>query len=227
MPRRKLYRERVAVPDAQTLATYLLVLPGKDLYAHPDTLPRISSCSLFDNQRPIELEIGSGSGEFLCSLALRHPEINFVGVDLRCKSLHAAITHASAMGLENILFVQADARLLYPLLVADSLRAVYVHFPDPITRPKFHNRRILTERFLDAIHRALTDIGRLSVMTDHRQYFEEILQLVERDDRWRKAHPERFLEGFDVETRSRFQRIWERHGLTTLRFEAMKRGNHG
>lgn len=225
MPRRKLYRERVAVPDAKTLATYLLVLPGKELYWHPDTLPRISSCSLFDNERAIELEIGCGSGDYLCSLAHRNPEVNFVGVDLRRKSLYEAVTQASAMGLENILFMQADARLLRPLLVTDSLRAVYLHFPDPITRPKFHNRRLLTDDFLDAVHRALKDIGKLSVISDHRPYFDEMLQVVERDDRWHRTHEERFLEGFDVETRSRFQRIWEGHGLTTLRFEVQKRSD--
>lgn len=227
MPRRKLYREKIATPDNETVATYLLLVPGKELYAHPENLPRITSSSLFGNEWPIELEIGCGSGEYLCSLALRNPETNFVGVDLRRKSLHAAIVRASAMALRNILFVSADARLLHPLLVADSLHAVYLHFPDPITRPRFHNRRLFTERFLDSMHQALTGIGRLSVMTDHRGYFEEMLHMAERDDRWCTTHRERFLEGFDVETRSRFQRIWEGHGLTTLRFEVMKRGNDG
>lgn len=226
MSRRKLYREKVAIPDNETIATYLSSMPGKDLHAHPERFPQIASSSLFGNQRPIELEIGCGSGEFLCSLAQQDPEANFVGVELRRKSLHAAINLASAMSLENILFVSADARLLHPLLITDSLRAVYLHFPDPVMRPKFHNRRIFTERFLDSMHEALTACGRLSVMTDHPGYFEEMLLLVEGDHRWCKTHRARFLTGFDVETKSRFQRIWESHGKTTLRFEVMKRGDH-
>jgi len=226
MSRRNLYREKVPIPDNETMATYLAVMPGKDLYAHPERFPRITSTALFDNQRPIELEIGCGSGEFLCSLARRNPGINYVGVELRRKSVHAAIILASAMSLENILFVNADARLLSPLLVADSIRAVYLHFPDPITRPKFNNRRIFTGCFLDLVHEALTACGRLSVMTDHREYFEEMLRLMEGDDRWCKTHRARFLTGFDVETKSRFQRIWESHGKTTLRFEVRKRGCH-
>ncbi|MBA2246870.1 MAG: methyltransferase domain-containing protein [Chloroflexia bacterium] len=225
MPRRKLYRERIAAPTNEAVATYLLVMPGRELYAHPERLPRITSSALFGNERPIELEIGCGSGEFLCSLAKSDQKTNFVGVDLRRKSLNAAITRASAMALDNIVFMAADARLLRPLLVADSIRTVYLHFPDPITRPRFHKRRILTNRFLDTMHHAMTATGRLSVMTDHPAYFNEMLCLVEQDNRWDKTHQERFLKGFEVGTKSRFQRIWEGYGLTTLRFEVMKKGS--
>jgi len=226
MSRRNLYREKVPIPDSETIATYLLVMPGKDLFAHPECFPRITSSALFDNQHPIELEIGCGSGEFLCSLAKHNPGTNYVGVELRRKSIHAAVNLASAMSLDNILFVNADARLLSPLLVAESIQAAYLHFPDPVTRPKFENRRIFTGRFLDSMHEALTARGRLSVMTDHREYFEEMLRLVEGNDRWCKTHRARFLTGFDVEAKSRFQRIWESHGKTTLRFEVTKRGCH-
>lgn len=226
MSRRTLYREKVPEPDNETLATYLAVMPGKDLFAQPERFPRITSGALFGNQHPIELEIGCGSGEFLCSLAQRNLGTNYVGVELRRKFIHAAVNLALAMSLDNILFVNADARLLSPLLAADSVRAVYLHFPDPITRPKFDNRRIFTGRFLDSMHVALTDRGRLSVMTDHREYFEEMLRLVEGDGRWCKTHRTRFLTGFDVGTKSRFQRIWESHGKTTLRFEVAKRGRH-
>lgn len=227
MSRRNLYREKVATPDAETAARYLLILSGKDLYAHPERFPRITSSALFGNQHPIELEIGCGSGEYLCSLARQNPGTNYVGVELRRKSLHAAVNLSSTMSLDNILFVGTDARLLSPLLAADSIRAVYLHFPDPITRTKFHNRRIFTYRFLDAMHEALKAYGRLSVMTDHPEYFEEMLKLVEADARWCKTHRARFLTGFDVGSKSRFQRIWESHGKTTLRFEVAKRGNHG
>lgn len=226
MSRRTLYREKVPIPDSETIATYLSVMPGKDLYAHPERFPRITSSALFDNRHSLELEIGCGSGEFLCSLARHNSGTNYVGVELRRKSVHAAINLASAMSLDNILFLNADARLLYPLLFADSIQAVYLHFPDPVTRPRFDNRRVFTKRFLNAMHEALTIRGRLSVITDHREYFEEMLNLVEGDDRWCKTHRTRFLTGFDVETKSRFQRIWESHGKTTLRFEVRKRGSH-
>jgi hypothetical protein len=60
-------------------------------------------------------------------------------------------------------------------------------------------------------------------MTDHQESFAEMLELAERNERWEKNHAQRYLVGFETENRSRFQRIWEKHGLLTLRFELVKR----
>jgi tRNA (guanine-N7-)-methyltransferase len=226
MPRRTLHRRsNVSAPDARTAAKYLIRLSAKRLYQGPDGLPRITSPCLFGNDRPLELEVGCGSGEFLCSLARQDRETNFVGVEVRNMALNEAVAAAARDALDNIVFVRADVRMLYPLLVADSLRAVYLHYPDPIMRPKFEKRRVFTERFLDEMSAALTEAGRLSVITDLEPYFMEMLELAERDERWAKTHEARYLVGFEPETKSRFQRLWEGHGLPTLRFELTKRAS--
>ncbi len=153
MPRRSLHRRiRPQAPDEQAIGTYLLRLPGQQLYRAPDTLPKLDSPHLFGGTRPLEVEIGCGSGEFLCFLAARDPAANFVGIELRLKSLYQAIDHAASRSLDNIRFVQADFTRMYPLLVPGSLRAVYLHFPDPNARTKFRKRRIFSARFLDQIH---------------------------------------------------------------------------
>jgi tRNA (guanine-N7-)-methyltransferase len=51
-----------------------------------------------------------------------------------------------------------------------------------------------------------------------------MLEVAESDERWEKNHTQRYLVGFETESRSRFQRIWEGHGLPALRFELVKRG---
>jgi tRNA (guanine-N7-)-methyltransferase len=111
---------------------------------------------------------------------------------------------------------------MYPLLEPCSLRQVYVHFPDPNERPKFHRRRLVTSAFLNAIHCALAPGGGLSLMTDHHALFEDLLAVVEADSRFQKTHDERYLIGFEPAVKSRFQRIWERHGLPILRLEVRK-----
>lgn len=223
MPRRLLSRQIRPRPlDDCELAQYLRVYDAGGLYHHPETFPRLCSQELFANRAPLELEVGCGTAEFLCSLAAREPEVNFVGVDIARRPLYKAVAVASSLQLTNVRLLHANFAQLYPLLEPCSLRQVYVHFPDPNTRPKFHRRKLVTPAFLDAVHLALVPGGGVSLMTDHTALFQELLAVVEADSRFQRTHAERYLIGFESETKSRFQRIWERHGLSILRLEVRK-----
>lgn len=224
MPRRTVFRRLAHVSlDQESRECYLLAFSARCLYHHIQHFPRLCSETLFANQLPLELEIGCGYGEFLCSLAQANPESNFLGIDISDRTLQHAAYMASTLAQENVKFVAADVRLLYPLLVPDSLQAVYLHFPDPNRRRKFRKRQVFTPALLEVISQALCPGGRFSVMTDHREYFLEMLALVEQDSRFEKIHAERYLSGFDAPVMSRYQRLWERHGLATLRFEVQRR----
>ncbi|HEV2237045.1 MAG TPA: tRNA (guanosine(46)-N7)-methyltransferase TrmB [Ktedonobacterales bacterium] len=224
MSRRLLNRHIRPRPlDDQEIARYLRVYDARALYQHPEAFPPLCSPALFGNDAPLELEVGCGTAEFLCSLAASEREVNFVGVDIARRPLYKAIGYAAPLALTNLRLLQADFAQLYPLLAPHSLRRVYVHFPDPHARPKFQRRRVVTPAFLSAIHRTLVPGGSLSVMTDHAALFQEMLAVVEADCRFQKTHDERYLTGFEPALKSRFQRIWERHGLPILRLEVRTR----
>ena len=224
MTRRKFMRKLSAQPlDEVTARTYLRTFPSQQLFNNPRALPNIDSWPLFGNAQPLCLEVGCGTAEYLCALARADPQTNFAGIDVAQKPLLQAVRMAAAQALPNIRLLRGDFKLMYPLLVADSLQAVYVHFPDPHMQTRFRKRRIVSPAFLDAIYRALVPGGRLSIMTDHQALFMDILAVVERDTRFEKAHVERYLIGFEPTAKSRFQRLWEGHGLPTLRLDLRKR----
>jgi tRNA (guanine-N7-)-methyltransferase len=209
--------------DESTIQHYLLRWHSEELYSRPETFPLLDSNHLFTNGYPLELEIGCGTGEFLCSLAQKDPQANFVGVEISLKPLLKAVDTVSSLALHNIRFIRANFHLMYPLLVPDSLRAVYLHFPDPSYKTKHRKRRILNSAFLDQMHRALIPEGRMSVMTDQEEFFMDMLALIEQDARFEKTHQERYLIGFENDTKSRYQHLWESRGLPTLRFEVQRR----
>ncbi|TCJ14815.1 methyltransferase domain-containing protein [Rubrobacter taiwanensis] len=220
MARRKLGRMKVRRPGAGVAARYLRVFPGRRLYYEPESLPRITSEELFGDGKPLELEAGCGTGDFLNALAERDPGANFVGVDLHMKSLYRAVNRAAERELENVLYISADFNIIYPLLEDVSLRAVYLHFPDPGMKPRQEKNRIFRRRFLDELHRALVPGGRISVMTDHDGYYEQMLSLLSGDERWEKCFGELSV---DPGVKSRFHRLWEdEYGRTTHRFELVK-----
>jgi tRNA (guanine-N7-)-methyltransferase len=208
--------------NEQVIASYLLSYLPATLYHDWQRLPGITSHDLFDNTAPLELEIGCGSAEFLCSLAEKAPTTNFVGIDISARSLRKAVETAFELGLQNIKFINADFHLMYPLLRPDSLSAVYLHFPDPHLKARCQKRRLFNETFLNALSVALVNDDLLSVMTDVEAFFRAMLQLIEQDVRFRKVHPQRYLIGFEPAVKSHFQRLWELHGESVFRFEVCK-----
>jgi len=198
---------------------YLLLYDARKLYLQPSQFPPISSQALFANDLPLELEVGCGSGEYLCSLAYKDPSTNFVGVDRSLKALYLAVGVAAELQLENIKFIGADFRQLYPLLAADALRAAYLHFPEPLSKQHdIRKNRIFSSIFLDHLYSALQPGGTLSVVSDDEAFFMQMLAIAEQDQRFAKAHDQRYLSGFEAEAKSRFQRIWEGHAIVPLRF---------
>src|SRR5690349_11991348 len=140
---------RLSPPDEETARKYFLSWHSGDLHGAPETFPRVTSEALFGCERALEVEIGCGTGEHLCDLAAERPGTNFVGIDLSLKSLYVAVERAREMSLDNIKFIKAGIQHVYQLFEPASLRAVYLHFPDPCLRPKHRKRRIFNESFLE------------------------------------------------------------------------------
>ncbi|CAN5149674.1 tRNA (guanine-N(7)-)-methyltransferase [soil metagenome] len=209
MPRGKLGRMKVETPDEETARRYLSWLPGERLHHEPETLPRISSQDLFESEAPLELEIGCGTGEFLCHQAESRPGTNFVGVDLHVKSLYRAVSEAYEKDLDNVLFLRADFNLLYPLLASGMLGAAYILFPDPGMKDRQRRRRIFSERFLYEMHESLEPGGRLVAVTDHEEYFAQMMELAERAEGWEPLPNEVFD---NPAAKTRFGSLWEGRG---------------
>jgi tRNA (guanine-N7-)-methyltransferase len=205
-------------PDDEALQKYLLYWRSKELYENPHNFPTLDSPHLFGNERPLCLEIGCSTGEYICSLAAKDPATNFLGVEINLKSLYVAVRHAADLSLDNIRFIKAPFQNLFPLLAPQSLQAVYLHFPDPSLHPKQRKRQILNTTLCDAIYTALVPGGTWSIVTDNPTLFTStILPLIEGDSRFKKAHSERYLLGFEPEVKSRYQLYWEKLGATIYR----------
>jgi tRNA (guanine-N7-)-methyltransferase len=88
--------------------------------------------ALFGNDRPVELEVGSGKGLFLANAAAANPAHNFLGIELARKYARRAGERVTKLGLPNVKVIRGDARLFLSSQVpAHSLRVVHVFFPDP------------------------------------------------------------------------------------------------
>ena len=160
---------------------------------HPPAEPKpICFAAIFGNDRPVELEIGSGKGGFLLEQSRAHEDRNFVGVEWANRYFKFAADRMARWGLCNVRVVRADAKeFVTRFLPESSITALHVYHPDPWPKRRHHKRRLIDRVFVDAAARALVDHGRWMVQTDHAEYFEVIRTLL-------SGHPklEQTLGGF-------------------------------
>lgn len=221
MPRRTLDRFPMRQPSDAALCRYYRRYDGAQLYHAPDSLPDVTSLSLFGNARPLVLDLGCGRGEFLIGQARQHPDYNYVGLDTQRKYLYDAVGHAEAFDLKNLLFLRADLRYALVKVPSESVAAIYLLFPPPVVMRKHQRKDVLTETLSADLARILAPGGRLVFMTDHRAYFEKKRALL--DNRFQRVLLSEGMEGGITW----FQRIWEGHGLPSLRAEYAKEGAPG
>lgn len=146
----------------------------------PDRLPRpLDWAELFGNDRPVEMEIGSGKGTFLTDQARARPDVNFFGIEWARWYWRYASDRLRRNGCLNVRTVRAEAGYFLSEFVADaSVSVLHVYFPDPWPKARHHKRRLIQEPFLRQVMRILVPGGRLQIVTDHEEYFAQIEAVV-------------------------------------------------
>ncbi|HZI19865.1 MAG TPA: methyltransferase domain-containing protein [Pyrinomonadaceae bacterium] len=208
--------------DPQTAAFYRMWWPSRQLYERPEQFPPLTALSLFGAGGPLTLEIGCGAGEFLCALASRDAAGFHLGVDTARKPLDHAAATAAEMELSNVRFLQADVKLLAPLLAAGSLASVFIHFPVPFSVSRQRKHQTYSPYVFDHLHRALIPGGRVSLLTDDRDVSRQVARAIGRDARFRLIPPDEWRFTFDEELKSSYHRRWERRGRDIFRHEIEK-----
>ncbi|HMD55786.1 MAG TPA: tRNA (guanosine(46)-N7)-methyltransferase TrmB [Phycisphaerae bacterium] len=143
---------------------------------HPDDPPiRLDWKTLFGNDNPVELEIGSGKGTFLLAAAMERPKHNFIGIEWAKAYCAYAADRLRRHGCLNCRMVRAEAFAWVRGCIPDeSIAAVHIYFPDPWPKLRHHKRRLIQPAFLDEVRRILIPGSKLRIKTDHANYFEHI-----------------------------------------------------
>lgn len=129
------------------------------------------------------IEIGAGTGQFVVELARRHPEQNFVAIDVKADRLQKGAREAEAEGLGNVRFLRARADQVEELFAGGSLISIWLTFSDPFPKKRNQGRRMTHPNFLKKYRQLLKDDGALLVKHDNAEFFNWTLEkLVE--EKW-------------------------------------------
>src|SRR5690554_4393535 len=135
--------------------------------------------TLFGNNNPIHLEIGTGKGKFLLELAKQNPDINYIGIEKYSSVLYRALEKMREADLKNVCFIRFDAEYLTDIFGENEIRRIYLNFSDPWPKDRHAKRRLTSRRFLSKYEQCLKKGGQVIFKTDNLMLFDFSLEEAE------------------------------------------------
>ena len=124
------------------------------------------------------LEIGSGKGQFLLDMALKFPNLKFIGVERNVTCSGFTAKKLVENNITNAKLVLADAQQITPSINSGSIEGIFLNFSDPWPKKRHTKRRLTSEAFLSEYYRILKKGAKLIFKTDNYDLFTYSLEIV-------------------------------------------------
>lgn len=118
----------------------------------------------FGNDNPIILELGCGKGEYSVELAEKHPDKNFLGVDIKGARLWKGAKTALEKDLKNVGFLRTNIEIIGQFFGPEEVDEIWLTFPDP--QMKKTRKRLTSTIFLKKFKLFLKKNGIIHLKTD-------------------------------------------------------------
>jgi len=139
---------------------------------NPDPAKKIDWDKRFaDFSRPLEIEVGSGKGRFITTLAAQHPERNFVAIELQTTAAGIILRTKLEKHLDNLQILRGDAADINRFFAPNSTNIIYLNFSDPWPKTRHEKRRLTYKVFLSKYQEVLTPNGHIEFKTDNSGLF--------------------------------------------------------
>lgn len=125
--------------------------------------------TIFKNNNPIHLEIGTGKGNFIINMAKTYPDINFIGIEKYDSVLVRALEKIDY--LDNLRFIRMDATYIEDIFLKE-IDTIYLNFSDPWPKERHRHRRLTDSYFLKRYDSLFKDKKHIIMKTDNRKLFE-------------------------------------------------------
>lgn len=129
---------------------------------------------LFGNDNPIMIEIGMGKGRFIKDMALKYPDINFIGIDRFDSIVLRAYEKVMAENIPNLRLSLFDADILLDCFSQGEIKRIYLNFSDPWPKNGHAKRRLTHPNYLKRYQEICGE--EIHFKTDNRGLFEFSLE---------------------------------------------------
>lgn len=131
--------------------------------------------NLFSNNNPICLELGMGRGSFIIGMALAHPNINYIGLELDINQTATAINNIGTKNIKNLKMICADASDIVSFF-GKEIDTIYLTFSEPWPKKQDEKRRFTHESYLKLYDRIFKKNKHIILKTDNKILFASALE---------------------------------------------------
>ena len=184
----------------------------------------------FGNDNPIILELGCGKGEYTVGLAQRHPDQNYIGVDIKGSRMWVGCKQVRDLGLNNVAFIRTRIELIENFFAKDEVSEIWLTFSDPQPRKSRQKKRLSSPQFLKRYSHFLRKDNLIHLKTDNPQLFDYTLEVIKTH-----AHEKGFVS-FDVygqgapadvtDIKTFYEQMWIEEGRT-IHYLNFRMKDHG
>lgn len=128
---------------------------------------------VFGNDNEIHIEIGMGKGNFVIKMALEHPNINYIGIEMYDSVMVTAVNNLQGREekIDNLRLIRMDATEIEEVF-AKEVDRIYLNFSDPWPKARHAKRRLTSEEFLKRYDTIFKKDKVIFQKTDNNALFE-------------------------------------------------------
>lgn len=133
----------------------------------------------FGRAAPKILEIGFGMGDSTATIALAHPENDYLALEVHIPGVGNLLKLIDLHQIKNTRIIQHDAvEVLRDMIGEVTLDGVHIFFPDPWHKARHNKRRLIQSPFIAQLVKRLKPGGYIHVATDWQDYAVQVLDVL-------------------------------------------------
>lgn len=130
---------------------------------------------LFGNNKPICLELGMGRGSFIIEMAKKHPNINYIGLELDINQAATAVSNIKNQKIDNLKMICADAKDIINFF-GKEIDTIYLTFSEPWPKKHDEKKRFTHISYLKLYDRIFKKNKHIILKTDNKILFASALE---------------------------------------------------
>lgn len=178
----------------------------------------LESC---DWNRKVIVEVGCGTGKWICEAAQSHPENFYIGIERTLNRSSQFVFQSQNLKLENLIAIRADAiEIISHKFYKESVDEFYFFYPNPYPKKSQGNKRYFVAPSFQVFLNALKPAGKIYLASNIYEYVQEAEFFLK--EYWRCQIQYKGLIEKNIQPRTLFEKKYVERGEKLFELEARK-----